>query len=200
MQKYIKVSEYAKMMGIHRLTVTRNFHKGLIPGYQDETTKTIYIENPEYVENKRNKPDNRAILYARVSSTANKPSLDGQIERMRAYAAAKGYTIIDEIKEIASGLNDTRPKLQKVLKRNDYDILISEHKDRLTRFGYAYLDTLLSEKGVAIDVINQAENKDDELMNDFISIVTSLCHRIYGRNRKKKTEEIISNIKSKSVE
>lgn len=200
MQKYMKVTEYAKMMGIHRLTVTKNFHKGLIPGYQDETTKTIYIENPEYATNKHNKPANKAILYARVSSTTNKPSLDEQINRMRAYAAAKGYTVADEVKEIASGLNDQRPKLQKILKRNDYDILISEHKERLTRFGFGYLETLLAEKGVTIDIINQAENKDEELMNDFISIVTSFCHRIYGRNRKKKTEEIISNIKSQDEE
>ena len=62
------------------------------------------------------------------------------------------------------------------------------------------METLLAEKGVTIDIINQAENKDEELMNDFISIVTSFCHRIYGRNRKKKTEEIISNIKSQDEE
>lgn len=193
--KYLKTSQYAKMFNQKRPTVTKHFHQGLIPGYQDETTGTIFLENPNYHKN-LNK--NKAILYARVSSTTDKASLDGQIERMRAYAAAKGYTVIDEVKEIASGINDQRPKLRKVFKRNDYSVLIAEHKDRLTRFGYYYISDLLHEKGVDVEIINQFDDTDSEMMDDFISIVTSLCHRLYGRNRKKKIEKIIKDIKNET--
>ena len=192
-QQYMKTSEYAKLMGVTQRTIINNFHKGLIPGYQDSKTNTIYIENPHYKTTITS--GNRAILYARVSSSDNKKSLDGQMERMKNYAAAKGYTIVDEIKEIYSGLNDHRPRLTAVLKRDDYDILICEHKDRLTRFGFNYLDILLNRCNIRIDVINTAKNKDDDLMNDFVSIVTSFCSRIYGRKRKHKTNEIIEALK-----
>lgn len=103
--------------------------------------------------------------------------------------------MIDEVREIRSGLNDQRPKLDQILKREDYDLLVCEHRDRLTRFGYHYLETLLLRCGITIDVINQMENTDQELMDDFVSIVTSFCSRIYGRKRKEKTEKIIQEIR-----
>lgn len=194
--KYIKVSRYAKIMGLHPLTINRQFHRGLIDGYQDERTKTIYLINPEWKEHqtKANQTSNRVILYARVSSTNNQKSLDGQIDRMRNYAAAKGYQIVDEVKEIASGINDQRPKFTKILKQHDYDILLSEHRDRLIRFGFNYIQTLLNNQGIKVEVINEINDQKQEMMDDFISIVTSFCHRLYGRNRKKKLNQIIEDI------
>lgn len=194
--KYIKVSQYAKIMGLHPLTINRHFHQGLIDGYQDEKTKTIYLINPEWKErqNKSTQTSNRVILYARVSSASNQKSLDGQIDRMRNYAAAKGYQIVDEVKEIASGINDQRPKFTKILKRHDYDILLSEHRDRLTRFGFNYIRTLLNNQGIKVEVINEITDQKQEMMDDFISIVTSFCHQLYGRNQKKKLNQIIEDI------
>lgn len=190
--KYIKVSQYAKIMGLHPLTINRQFHQGLIDGYQDERTKTIYLINPEWKE--RQNKSNRVILYARVSSTTNQKSLDGQIDRMRNYAAAKGYQIVNEVKEIASGINEQRPKFTKILKRHDYDILLSEHQDRLTRFGFNYIKTLLNNQGIKVEVINESNDQKQEMMDDFISIVTSFWHRLYGKNRKKKLNQIIEDI------
>lgn len=193
--KYVKTSQYAKEYNMKRATVTKHFHDGLIPGYQNPKTGTIYLENPELSKIRNRK---RVILYARVSSTTNKASLDGQIQRMRDYAAAKGYNIVDEVKEIASGLNDNRRKLNKIFKRNDYDILLCEHEDRLTRFGYKYIKALFARDGIQVEAINQMENTDDEMMHDFISIVTSFCHRVYGRNCKKKTEAVINEIRKEA--
>ena len=192
--KYLKTSQYAKIYNLNRRTVINNFHKGFIAGYQDPNTHTIYILNPEYQEPHQSNLK-RAILYARVSSTDNKKSLDGQMERMEQYCSVKGYQIVGEVKEIASGMNANRRKLSSILKRDDYDILVCEHPDRLTRFGFNYLVILLGRLHVAVEPINVAKNKDDDLMSDFVSIVTSFCQRIYDRNRKKKTEKIIEDIK-----
>lgn len=193
MKKYVKLSQYAEFYSIHYKTAWRHYRAGKIKGFQDELTKTIYVENPEQEEIKGT--NNRAILYARVSSSTNKASLDGQIERMRSYAAAKGYVVVKETKEIASGLNEERKGLNNILDLDDYDVLIVEHKDRLTRFGFNFIEKLIESKGKILDVINHQENKDHELVDDFVSIVTSFCGRIYGRKRKKKTEEIITAIK-----
>jgi putative resolvase len=193
--KYIKPTVYAKKVGLNYRTIVRHYYEGSIEGYIDDN-KRIYLLNPDYKSAPERSSDNRVVLYARVSSTANKASLDGQIERMRLYAAAKGYTVVKEIKEIASGLNDNRKKLLNVLSSDDWDILLVEHKDRLTRFGYNYF-SILERLGQRVEVINTVDNKDSEIMDDFISIVTSFCGRIYGANRKKKTEEIIDNIKEK---
>ena len=193
MRKYIKTSEYAKMMGIHYRTAARHFHNGSLAGYQDPNTKTIYIENPEYKSITKTY-SNRVVLYARVSSTTNKDSLDEQIERLRSYAIARGYQIVREEKEIASGLNDNRRKLNSILQSNEWDILLVEHKYILTRFGFNYFN-VLERLGQKVEVINLVENKDAELLDDFVAIVTSFCDRIYGSKRKKKTEEIIEKLK-----
>lgn len=150
------------------------------------------IKNPAFETKKAN--ENKVILYARVSSTNNKASLSGQIERMKSFAAAKGYTVIDEVSEIASGMNESRPKLNKLLDRSDWDILLVEHKDRLTRFGFNYF-RILEKTGQKVEVINKKENKNEELIDDFVSIITSFCGIIYGSNRKKKTKETIEKIK-----
>ena len=115
---------------------------------------------------------------------------------MRLYAYARGYKIVDEIKEISSGLNDNRPKLNQIFKRTDFNILLCEHKDRLTRFGFEYIKSLFSRVGVSVEAINEStKTKDEEMVDDFVSIDTSFCSRIYGRSRKKKTIEIIEKIK-----
>ena len=189
----MKISDYAEQHGICYHTAWRNFHKGLIPGYQDHATKTIYIEKPS---EKNPGSSNRAVLYARVSSSTNKASLDGQLERMRLYAAAKGYSITSENSEVASGLNENRKILWKILNDDGWDVLIVEHKDRLTRFGFSYINALIEEKGRHLEVINEVEpkGKTEEIMEDFVAIVTSFCSRIYGSQRKKKTRKIIEAI------
>src|SRR5574344_1835820 len=135
--EYIKASEYSKITGQNYRTILRHYKAGLIEGYTNEFGRT-YLKNPNFKNEEVDDCSNKAILYARVSSTNNKASLDGQIERMRNYASAKGYEIVGEYKEIASGLNDSRRIFNQILNRNDYSILLAEHKDRLTRFGFNY--------------------------------------------------------------
>lgn len=194
---YISLHEYSERVGINYRTAIRYFKAGKIKGIQYKKGGRILIKNPFLSEKEEvNNKEKRVVLYVRVSSTINKNSLDGQIERIRDYSAAKGYKIVKEVKEIASGLNDERRKLTAILKSDDWDILLVEHKDRLTRFGFNYFDSILNKNGQVVEVINSTENKDrtEEIMDDFVSIVTSFAGRIYGSNRKKKTKEIIDAI------
>lgn len=196
--QYITPKEYAALMRINYRTAIRQYHKGLIPGVQ--TNSRIRLLNPNYQqeESPTSTPHQpRVILYARVSSTINKPSLNGQIKRLQDYASARGYIIVGEYQEIASGLNDNRHKLDTILKRDDYDILLVEHRDRLTRFGWNLIHLLLDKNNIQLESINTTDNKDEELIQDLISIITSYCGKIYGRNHKKKTQAIIQQLQDK---
>lgn len=117
---------------------------------------------------------------------------------MRDYSAAKGYTIVREVKEVASGLNDERNKLKSILESKDWDILLIEYKDRLTRFGYNYFNSMLNKNGQRVEAINSSvkKDKDEEIVEDLIAIITSFCGRIYGKNRKNKTKQIIEDLKN----
>jgi len=46
---------------------------------------------------------------------------------------------------------------------------VVEHKDRATRFGCRYIETLLSTQGRSLEIVNQAENSTEDLLADLQS-------------------------------
>jgi predicted site-specific integrase-resolvase len=116
---------------------------------------------------------------------------------LQDYCAAKGCQVSTVVKEIGSGVNDTRPKLLKLLSDPTLTLIMVEHKDRLTRFGFNYIEQLLKLQDRRIEVVNLAESGKEDLIQDFVSIVTSFCARLYGQRRSKhKTERIIAELQN----
>jgi predicted site-specific integrase-resolvase len=193
----MKLSDYAEHIGISYQTAWRHFKSGKIPYPTKKLPSgTVIVDyNPDLpLQMKGN-----AAIYARVSSAENKDNLERQAERLITYATARGYKVKHVVKETGSGLNDNRKKLEKLLTRDDYEVLIVEHKDRLARFGTHYIDVLLKRCGVTLDIVNQAENGRDDLMTDLVAIITSFAARLYGQRRgKRKTEKIIATLQSEN--
>ena len=191
----MKLSDYAKTLGISYLTAWRHYKAGKIPYPTEQLpTGTVIVD---YDPKKMSGGVVKVAIYARVSSGENKDNLDRQAERLSQYAMAKGYQIAYVIKEVGSGLNDNRKKLEKLFLKDDYDILLVEHKDRLGRFGTHYIDILLKRLGVNLEVVNLADNGRDELMQDLVAIITSFAARLYGQRRaKRKTEKIVEALNS----
>jgi len=69
------------------------------------------------------------------------------------------------------------------------DKIVVEHKDRLTRLGFTYLEKYFKRHGVEIEVVNQTLDAKEDLMNDFVSIITSFVARLYGKPRSKRRTE-----------
>ena len=176
----MKLSAYAKQLGISYKTAWRWYTDGKLDAYQAESG-TIIVRDAVAL------PSGIA-LYARVSSAEQKPDLERQMERLRDYASAKGYQIDKAVMEIASGLNDNRPKLTVLLTDKSISVIIVEHRERLTRFGFNYIANLFEIQGRRIEVIFPDETKDD-LIQDFIAVITSMCARIYGRRGNKNRAE-----------
>jgi len=66
---------------------------------------------------------------------------------MTGFANAAGLSVVLVVKEIASGVNDTRLKLSALLKDNSWGTLVVEHKARLLRVGFGWFDLLLGLQG-----------------------------------------------------
>jgi putative resolvase len=126
----MKLSEYAKKAGVSYKTAHRWWKAGQLKGYQIPATGTIIVETDEPVE-----VEPVALIYARVSSAEAKPNLERQATRLSDYATARGYRIYKVVKEVGSGLNDNRKLLTNALQDKNYNILVAEHRDRVTRFG-----------------------------------------------------------------
>jgi putative resolvase len=187
----VKLSDYAKRKGVTYRTAWNWYKSGLLAG--EQIGRTIIVHETEPIAAKS--PD--VVIYARVSAAENKSNLDAQATRLERYCEAKGYQIDRIVEEIGSGVTDQRPKLQKLLADQSVKRIVVEHKDRLTRFGFAYLETLFQTQGRTIEVVKAVESGKEDLLQDFISIITSFCARIYGQGRsKRKTEKIIAELKN----
>lgn len=185
----MKLSTYAKSLGVTYMTAYKMFRNDQIDGAYQLPTGTIIVPD-DIIETSKSE---HTVIYARVSSSENKDNLDSQAERLVNFCIANGWVVNEVVKECASGLNDKRPKLQKLFSERKMTRLVVEHKDRLTRFGFEYIKTLLYDCDIV--VVNETNVGEEDLMQDFISLVTSFCARLYGHRRSKhKTEKIIAEL------
>jgi len=195
----MKLSVYAKKIGISYRTAWNHFKQGKIPNAYALHSGTIIVPDDIIANNQTNQDanDKKVCVYARVSSSQNRANLESQSHRLEQYCNAKGWKIIRIVKEVASGLNDHRPQLANVIQKiNEYDFVVVEHKDRLTRIGFNYFELFYPSK---FHVINIANNETEDLMQDLVSIITSFCTRLYGQRKgKRKTETIIKELQNDS--
>jgi predicted site-specific integrase-resolvase len=188
----MKLIDYAHKMGISYKTAWRWYKAGKLPAKQMDTGTILVMED----EPAKSAPTHVAV-YARVSSAENKSNLDSQAERLVAYCAARGYQVAKVVKEVGSGINDSRPKFLALLADQNIGTIVVEHKDRATRFGFRYLETLLKAQDRSIEVVNQAENSTEDLLADLTAIIYSLCARLYGQRRATAaTEKIVQELEA----
>ncbi len=90
-------------------------------------------------------------------------------------------------------MNDNRKQFYKMLDTKPTKI-ITEYKDRLTRFGFNYIEYFLKNNGCEIIVINRDHEDEHDIMKDMTSIITSFCCRLYGLRRGKNKAQLLKNI------
>jgi predicted site-specific integrase-resolvase len=187
----MKLRTFAQRIGVRYETAWRWFKAGKIKGRQLDTGTIIVTEDIDQPA----QSDVIVVVYARVSANENRPNLDTQAERLCAYCGAKGWKVHKVVKEVGSGINDGRKKLLALLADPTVTVIVVEHKDRLTRFGFKYIETLLAVQGRSIEVVNLAENPLEDLIADLVSIIYSFSSRLYGQRRaKRKTEQIVKDL------
>ena len=176
-----------------------------------EINKYLNKQNTNRLERENSKTDNdipvnstAVAIYARVSTTKQKKSgnLERQQQRLEAYAQKQGYQIIQVYNEVASGVNDRRRVLHRLLKHcrsnPPFQRVIIEYSDRLARFGYKYLESYFLACDMQLEIIEEPKTlnttlttslNQEELVKDLIAIITSFSARLYGsrgaKNRKK---------------
>lgn len=169
----MKLSQWARDNGLSRLTAYKLFHKGQLPVRAEQLASgTILVYPPkEIVTN--------CVVYARVSSSDQKADLDRQVARVMEYAAKNNHMVVDTVTEIGSGLNGDLTKLRHILSATPHHIIV-EHRDRLCRFGFDYLEEALRQSKRHIFVADETEVSDD-VVRDLHEVIVSMCARLYGK-------------------
>lgn len=156
--------------------------------------RTLMIEDDD------NNQVKKVAIYARVSTTKQENDLDNQVKFLREYAVRNGYNPELAFSDIASGMNENRKGLNEligeVIKGAVSKVFVS-HKDRLTRFGYGYLENLFNRFGTEIEVVNLEDDKSfqEELTEDLISIIRHFSMKFYGKRKNdcRKIEQLIKS-------
>lgn len=196
-KEYYKTGELAKMIGKQTRTVQSYCIKGdinsiIIPSgkriiSRDEVIKYLRSSNLLYEDD--NKID---LIYARVSTNEqkNRGDLDRQIDYIIREIIAKNPKNLKVFSEVGSSLNDNRTELKKLLDmvmNDEIDRIFILYKDRLTRFGFNYLEQICNKFGTKIIVISeeiQEKSIQEELAEDIISIIHSFSGKLYGMRNK----------------
>ena len=191
-----KLSQWAKKQGVCYRTAWNWVTENKFPGKIEKTPSGSFF----VIENEGNNEDiittETCVVYGRVSSRDKKSDLESQITLCQQFAISKGWKIEKVYKEIASGMNDNRKFLNEILE-NPPQKLVVLHKDRLTRFGFNYIEILMKKLGCEVVVINLEDNKQDDIMKDLVAIITSFCCRLYGARRgQKKALELKETLNS----
>lgn len=182
----MKLSVWAKSQGISYKTAWRMWKDGRlpVPAEQMATGTVIVHAEPDKVGG--------AALYARVSSADQKNDLDRQLARLTEFAVARNLPVVDAVKEVGSGLNGHRKGMIRLLHNAAAQTIVVEHRDRLMRFGFEYVEAALAAQGRRIVVIEPEEMTDD-IVRDLHEVIVSMCARLYGKrsakNRAKKALE-----------
>ena len=198
MEKLFNLKEAMEYLHISKSTIHRWDREGVLValrtngGHRRYTKKQLDevagLSDETIVESKNT--ETRAVIYARCSTTEQKTrgDIDRQAQRITEYSVKKQYKIVDIIKDCGSGINDKRKgfiKLCNLVVNDKVDVVIIEHKDRLTRFQYNLIEFFFSRFNVRIEVTeNKQTTETEELVNDLMMLMTSFSVKLYSNKAK----------------
>lgn len=131
-----------------------------------------------------------------MSGHGQKDDLEQEMETLRAWAQENcPDRKVVEIKDIGSGLNARRKGLQRLftlVQQRQVRTVVITKKDRLTRFGFEYIQAMCASYGVDVIVLfdEKEATPEQELVDDLVAIVTSFAGRLYGM-RSRKARELV---------
>ncbi|MFX1295943.1 MAG: recombinase family protein [Promethearchaeota archaeon] len=153
----LSISEAANLLGVCSKTLQRWDHASLFPpafrtpGNHRHSTLTQFqtfrgtVSKISHIS-PHTIPALHAITYAQVSSSLQKRhgDLQRQVDKLTSYCTKHGFTLLKSIKDVGSGLNDTRKGLHQVIRmvsRGKCNGVGITYPDCLARFGITVLKT-----------------------------------------------------------
>ena len=180
----ISLTAWGRLYGFDKATTSRLHHTGKLP----PELQIEQLPNGRYYVVVPPGNDARCVVYARVSSGDQREDLDRQVGRVVAWATEHGHRPDEVVKEIGSGLDGNRSHLRRIMGDPAVGMIIVEHRERLCRFGFEYVEAALAGRGARILAMDEGELEDD-LVRDATEVMTSLCTRLYGKRSARRRAE-----------
>jgi len=200
MDNLLTITEASKYLNVHTDTMRRWDKDDILVALKTNGGHRRYRKDDldtylGLVVDKEKNNETIVATYSRVSSHEQKAKgdLDRQSSRLSEYCAKRKLNIEHIIKDVGSGLSDTRKgflKLTNLVINMKINKIIIEHKDRLTRFQYNFIEMMYSSYGVEIICVEKPElSEGEELVNDLMMLMASFSGKLYGRRSAKRRKE-----------
>jgi putative resolvase len=180
----LRLSRAARRLGVHPVTLRSWADSGKIPVTWVGRERRFSSDDVETMKVTGESADRARIegLYVRVSgTTGQESSLEAQEAELRATATGPVARVF---RDRASGLREDRPGLERLLAAaadGEVTVVRVTHEDRLARVGAGWLRRLLAAHGATVEVLHpKAQGGREELLEDFVSLVTTFAGRLYG--------------------
>ena len=152
-----------------------------------QTKELVKNHHLVWVEDEPSNNHRVVAVYGRVSTSKQKQDLSNQIDVLKKYVISNGSNP-KVFSDIGSGMNEKRPGLISLMNeivQNKISKVVISHKDRLTRFGFGYLETIFKMYNTEIEIINLEDDKSfqEELTEDLIAIIHHFSMKFYGKRK-----------------
>ena len=142
----------------------------------------------------------KTYIYARVSTSKQKPDLDNQIELLKQFCFSNGYTISGIYSDIASGIsfekrNDFFKMLDDIID-NKVERVVITYKDRLSRIGFDLFYHLFQKYNCEIVIMSEvgSEKLDrQEIFEEIVSLLHCYSMKFYSKRKIQKVKEVLTN-------
>lgn len=197
MGRLLNSREAAEILGVKRTTVNNYTSTGkLHPAARSIGGRPLYDEDELLELTHRTHPDNRGIAYYARSSNGSDLLIQSQLNELTHAHGKPDYTYTDK----ASGLNEKRKGLNKLL--NDtaagkIKTVYITNRDRLTRFGYDYLERYFKLNNVELINLHEAvspPHPQEELIRDFMSLLASFSGKYYRLRSKANSRKFLEQV------
>ena len=202
MKDYLRVGQAAKFLGISPSTVRAWCQRGKL-GYHVSITGEKVFYPPELEDFKREMlglapMEGKTFFYVRSSNGDDVP-VSTQLDKLKTAYGEPDKVFQDK----TSGLNEKRKGLKTLLKtvkseEGKVRIYVT-NKDRLTRFGFTYLEELLAAYGAEVTVLDSADTREPHavLMDDFMALLASFSGKFYRLRGWEQQRKLIDNVTKK---
>ena len=185
----MKANEVLKLLGISRPTLTKYVKEGKISVVELDNGRYDYDETSVYkIINKG--IERKTYIYARVSTSKQKPDLENQIEMLKQFCFSNGYKIGAVFSDVASGISFEKRKgffemLDDIISGKVEKIIIT-YKDRLSRVGFELFSHLFKKFNCEIIVMSEvgsAKLDSQEIFEEIVSLLHCYSMKMYSKRK-----------------
>lgn len=197
--KLLRMNEVSEITGLAQSTLRLMHRKGELVPAKISPGGTRYYSDEQIKEYMGIETVSKRIVigYARVSSKKQEDDLNKQIENLKTYMFAKGYSF-EMITDVGSSINYSKNGLTKLLERihnGEVSKVVVLSKDRLVRFGFELLETVCKLNDCEIEIVdNTPKTNEEELINDLAKVVNIFGSELKG-DQSKLIKQFVEDLK-----